>query len=257
MLRRWKFLALAVAIILTAGVSGAGWFGFSAPPVDHLALPRLLVDATSAEGRALLRSATPFSVDHGQLLPYFVPQSRRAYCGIATSTMVVNALRHPQPLLSQSTIFTPEVSALRSATAVSFSGLSLEQLGDLLRAEGLAVRVVHAANTDLDSFRGAARAVLAEPSEYLIVNYDRATLEQQGSGHISPVTAYHADSDRFLVLDVAAHKYPPTWVPATELWNAMQTVDPSSGQSRGFLLVREAGARSGVTADAPAFARTH
>lgn len=243
MIRRLKFVALAVAIILTLGLSGVAWFGLAAPPVDPVPLPRPLIDATSAEGQTLL-SGTPYSVDHGQILPYFVPQSRRAYCGIATSTIVVNALRHPQPLLSQTTLFTPEVSAVRSATAVSFSGLTLEQLGDLLRAERLAVRVVHAANTDLESFRGTARATLSEPSEYLIVNYDRVTLEQQGSGHISPVTAYHADTDRFLVLDVAAHKYPPTWVPATALWNAMKTVDPSSGESRGFLLVREGGGDS-------------
>lgn len=240
MIRRLKFVALAVAIVLTMGLSGVGWWGFSAPPVDRLPLPRHLIDATAAEGQALL-VATPFRVDHNQLLPYFVPQSRRAFCGVASSTIVTNALRHPQPLLSQATIFTPEVSAVRSAVAISFSGLTLAQLGDLLRADGLAVRVVHATKTDLESFRSTARTALAESSEFLIANYDRGSLEQQGAGHISPVTAYHPGTDRFLVLDVAAHSYPPTWVPANDLWNAMKTIDPVSGESRGFLLVQEGG----------------
>jgi hypothetical protein len=44
------------------------------------------------------------------------------------------------------------------------------------------------------------------------VNYQRGALGQKESGHISPLAAYNAASDRFLILDVAAYKYPPVWV---------------------------------------------
>jgi len=54
--------------------------------------------------------------------------------------------------------------------------------------------------------------------------------------------AYHEASDSFLILDVAAYKYPPVWVPAQALWEAMQAVDSTSGRSRGFVVVRQGAA---------------
>ena len=113
----------------------------------------------------------------------------------------------------------------------------MEQLANINRAQGLSVTAVHASQTNMASFLTTARRVLMESSDFLIVNYNRQTLHQQGTGHISPVAAYNAESNRFLILDVAAYKYPSTWVSATELWDAMNTVDSSSGESRGFLLV--------------------
>jgi hypothetical protein len=241
MIRRLKIAAAAVGVVLSSGLVAVGWIGFSEPPVHHLALSQNLIAATSSEGEQLLR-ATSIKTDYGQLLPYFVSQSRRAYCGVASSTIVINALRRRQPFVSQDSFFTPEVSTVRSAMSVSFTGLTLDQMAALIRAHGLRVRVVHASETDLESFRSTARAVLDEPAEFIIVNYDRVALQQEGGGHISPVGAYHAESDRFLVVDVAAHKYPPTWVSTKELWNAMEAVDPDSGKARGFLLVRNGGA---------------
>ena len=234
---RLKRAATALAIVLIIGVSGISWFVLSAPAVNHAALADGLIDTTSAEGRALF--ATSLRVDFGQLSPYLIGQSRRAYCGVATATVVVNALRHPSIPLTQATFFTPQVTAVRSALRVAFGGLTLDELAELLRAQGLAVVVVHTAQTDLAAFRTAALAVLAEPAQFLITNYDRVVLHQQGAGHISPVGAYDSGSDRILVLDVAVHKYPPTWVRAVDLWNAMNTVDSASGATRGYLLVRE------------------
>ena len=71
----------------------------------------------------------------------------------------------------------------------------------------------------------------------MLVNYQRAVLGQGETGHISPIAAYNAQADRFLVLDVAAYKYPPVWVTTQDLWNAMNTIDPASGRSRGFVVV--------------------
>ena len=144
-------------------------------------------------------------------------QSRRAFCGVASSAIVINAALQRRPPLTQETLFTPTASSVRSELAVSFSGLTLDQLADIIRAHGLHVQVVHAAQSSLEAFRNTARAMLAEPLTFLIVNYDRATLEQDGAGHISPVGAYSPETDRMLVLDVAAYKYPYTWVPASKL----------------------------------------
>jgi hypothetical protein len=137
---------------------------------------------------------------------------------------------------------------VRSALEVTLGGMTLDQLAELLRAHDLSVSVVHAGDADLAAFRDVARANLVDPTDFLLVNYDRAALHQQGRGHISPVVAYHAETDRFLVLDVASHYYPPTWVPAIELWNAMNTIDASSGKTRGFVLVRDGGREGKVAA---------
>ena len=47
------------------------------------------------------------------------------------------------------------------------------------------------------------------------MNYLRKAIGQERGGHISPLAAYDAKSDRFLILDVARYKYPPVWVKAS------------------------------------------
>jgi hypothetical protein len=43
----------------------------------------------------------------------------------------------------------------------------------------------------------------------VIVNYLRKAIGQEKGGHISPLAAYDAETDRFLILDVSRYKYPP------------------------------------------------
>jgi hypothetical protein len=61
-------------------------------------------------------------------------------------------------------------------------------------------------------------------------------------GHISPLAAYNAETDSFLILDVAAYKYPPVWVSTEDLWDAMSASVGSSPRTRGFIVVREGAA---------------
>lgn len=235
--------ALAFAACLMLGLSMAVWYFFTAPSPLHLPLAQDLVDATSPRGQQLLDAAVTARVDFAQLAPYFVPQARRAFCGVATATMVLNAIHPPTPLLTQETLFTPAASAVRSELAVSVGGMTLQQFSEILQAHGLETQTVHAEQTNLESFRAAVQATLAEPLTFLVVNYDRVTLQQEGSGHISPVGAYNVDSDQVLILDVAANKYPYTWVPTQKLWDALNTADSASGRTRGFVLARGGGAR--------------
>jgi hypothetical protein len=51
------------------------------------------------------------------------------------------------------------------------------------------------------------------------------------------VAAYHAKSDQVLILDVARYRYPSVWVPLRDLWQALRSIDRSSYQSRGLLLI--------------------
>jgi hypothetical protein len=204
--------------------------------VHRLPLAQGLVEIGSSEGaEMLLRAST--KTDYEQLAPAFVAQSRRGFCGVASSVAVINAAIHPQPPLTQETLFTPAAAAVRGPIAVSFHGLTLDQLAAIIRAHGLRVHIVYAADSDANAFRDIARSALDDPSVFLVANYDRASLGQQGHGHISPIAAYDAQTDRVLVLDAAAHKYPYTWVPVSKLWAAMDRTDSTSRQSRGFVLV--------------------
>jgi hypothetical protein len=66
----------------------------------------------------------------------------------------------------------------------------------------------------------------------------RKSIGQEKGGHISPLAAYDADTDRFLLLDVARYKYPPVWISAVELFNAMNTTDSDNqDRTRGFVLI--------------------
>jgi hypothetical protein len=226
---------LAVALVL-AIASGVSWYVLAPPLAENLPLAGDLVSGTSTEGQRLLAESA-HKTDHAQLRPFLHSQRRRAFCGPATAAAVVNAALNPSKPVTQSSLFATTAPDTKSELAVSLSGLTLEELAALLRAHGLVVRTVHAEHSDIAAFRTDARAVLAEPRAFMVVNYDRRVLKQAGAGHISPVGAYHIATDRLLVMDVATYRYPHTWVPLDKLWAAMDTVDSDSGRTRGYLLV--------------------
>lgn len=236
MKRAKKLTAALAATLLLATAASLAWYVFAAPLAEDLPLASDLISADSAEGQHLL-SESAHKTDHAQLKPFLRPQRRRAFCGPATSAAVINAVLRPSNPVTQFSIFDTTTPQTKSELAVSLSGLTLEELALLLRAHGLAVRTVHAEHTDVATFRADAQAVLGEPLAYMVVNYDRGALQQAGAGHISPLGAYHVETDRLLVMDVATYKYPYSWVPLSKLWDAMNTVDRDSARTRGYLVV--------------------
>ncbi len=227
--------ALAIAVSALALLSGgAVWqLAFRAPTVELLPLPERLVAVTDTEGQRLLADSTAIA-DYQPLMTSFETQGRPAFCGVASSVAVLNALRPSAPHLTQRTFFADWATELQ----VTFKGMTLQQLGELLRKHGAEAEIVFAQETNLDTFRAMARANLRHAGDYVLVNYQRASLGQREGGHISPLAAYNATADRFLILDVAAYRYPATWVSAVDLWNAMNTLDTTSGRTRGFVMIR-------------------
>jgi hypothetical protein len=223
-------LGASTLLLLAAGVWQAA---FTVPTFDPSPLPERLVPLTATEGQRLLVEGAA-SVDYTSLASMFEAQRRPAFCGVASSTTVLNALRGGRHV-SQATFFEDLATELR----VTFSGMTLDELGALLRQHGATAEVVHAEETTLEEFRIKARENLSRARDYVLVNYQRATLGQREGGHISPLAAYSAATDQFLVLDVAAYRYPPVWVHAADLWNAMNTLDSASGRTRGLVLVRD------------------
>ncbi len=229
---------VAIAACLAASV-GAGlvWNEYlRAPAAQPLPLPAGLVSLHSPEGQRLLAESHAVA-DYDGLRIHFVPQSRKAYCSVASALTTLNAARIPATPLDQRRLFDREGVDVHPLK-VSFIGMSLRELGEVLRAHGADATVVPASSSDAEAFRELVRANLAREGDYVLVNYGREHLGQQKMGHISPLAAYHEASDRVLVLDVAAHKYPPVWVPLEKMWQAMHApLNAETTVTRGFIVV--------------------
>ena len=238
-MKRWaRRLGISVSLV-TVFVGFALWAAaFRTPSINRLPIPTALVAADSQAGQQLL-SEKGFLSDYEGLTRNFESQSRRGFCGVASSVVVLNALRTPAPRLTQSNFFTEATNKVRTSFQITFSGMTLAELGKLLQAHGARVTVHYAADSSLEAFRSVARQNLATGNDFLIVNYQRAALGQSEIGHISPVAAYNLKTDRLLILDVASYNYPPVWVSTEVLWKAMNTVDPASGRTRGFAVITE------------------
>ena len=194
-----------------------------------------------------LLSTSSQRADYGPLAETFLTQANLAYCGVASSVMALNSLAVPAPAVNgygryrfwtQDNLFAAEATrAVLPPEQVARRGMTLQQLRSLLASTGVKATAIHGSTLDLAAFRRLVIANQANPRDRLLVNYLRTGIGQEGGGHISPVAAYHAPTDRVLILDVARYRYPSVWVPLASLWQAMRTTDPDSGLSRGLVIV--------------------
>ena len=241
-----------------------------ATPEGHAAM---LVEWASAEsGTRLSRSS--HKADFFPLSNHFISQDNSIFCGPVSSAIVLNALRlgkreglpkdrssiaedemawlwqdadpfygkyTPNNVLSEQTKTRLEVLGkpiLIDGKAKRDFGLQLHQLAQVLRSHGLDVvtRVVEE-SLEAEAVRGELAANLAAGDDFVLVNYARKALGQRGGGHISPLGAYDAASDSFLVMDVNPNRAPWVWVGADALIAAMRTFD--TVENRGYLLISE------------------
>jgi hypothetical protein len=220
-------------------------FGASAA-ADTLPLPQNLIDFTSEEGANLLIHAEAREA-FWPLAAQFVTQENQAYCGVASLVMVMNALRVPAPAstkISPYTTFTQD-NFLNGATekllpraVLLKQGMTLDQIALLAETYPVKAEVYHASDIRLDAFRALATSTLKQKDRFILVNYLRLALGEELGGHISPLAAYDAPADRFLILDVSRYKYPPVWVRAEDLFDAMNTKDKDIGnRTRGFVVI--------------------
>ena len=232
--RRWispVLLCSALAWELTSAV-------FASNALTPLAEPDGLELLSSSRQRA----------DYGALAETFLTQANVAYCGVASSVMVLKSLAVPAPAArgygryrfwTQENLFSSDATrAVLPPEQVARRGMTLQQLQALLVSNGARAHAIHGSSLDLAAFRTLVMANQSNPHDRLLVNYLRSSMGQEGGGHISPVAAYHAPSDQVLILDVARYRYPSAWVPLPDLWRAMRTTDGDSGLSRGLVVVQ-------------------
>jgi hypothetical protein len=230
-LRAFKWFGVIIATVILALAGFVAWNLY--PHNNPQSLPAPLLSHSSNKGAARLKRSTAIA-DYSTLAGSFQAQELASYCGVASSVAVLGAFGGTT---SQSDFFTKEASKVRSRLQVTFGGMTLAELAGLLRSYSLSVEVRHADEFDVSEFRRVVKTNLSSANDYLLVNYQREVLGQGRAGHISPLSAYDEATDSVLIMDTAAHKYPPTWVPLESLYAAMRTGDSSSGKLRGFLEV--------------------
>ena len=222
-----------------------GLIGIARPLASQtLPLPDHLVPLTSAEGQVLLRDSEALA-DYVPLTSQFVTQVNQAFCGVASMAMVLNALGVAAPLapqwernyFTQENLFNEQTEAIIGQEAIARQGLTLAELAGILQTYPVTAEIHYGSEVSLEEFRDRIRDNLETPGNYVLINYLRRAIGQERGGHISPLAAYDADTDQFLILDVSRYKYPPVWVQAETLWESINTVDSVSGRTRGFLLV--------------------
>jgi Phytochelatin synthase len=213
---------------------------------ETLPLSEDLISLDSERGSKLLMESEALDA-YWPLSIQFVTQKNQAFCGVATIVMLLNALDVAAPTtpefepfrtFTQDNVLNEATEKILPQEILARQGMTLDQLGALIRSYGVQADVHHAAGSSRDEFRALAQDYLGSPGRHVAVNYLRRAIGQERGGHISPLAAYDADTDRFLILDVSRYKYPPVWVEAEDLFAAMNTEDSDNdNKTRGFVLV--------------------
>jgi len=229
-----------------------------------------LTPFASDEGLARL-ARSDAKVNFPALANEFEAEYNGAFCGPASAAMVLNAIRirsenlprdrsrlHPEDMRYMPAGLDPTVPRFtqdnviakgRKTRAQVFGepvmingkevhdfGYQTRQLDEMLRANGLTTRLVIVDDgKSEDDIRRDLVATLRHKGDYAIVTYQRKAVGQRGFGHISPLGAYDAQSDSFLVLDVNPSTAGWVWMPTSILVKGMRTFD--TVENRGYVLI--------------------
>jgi hypothetical protein len=190
---------------------------------ETLPLPDDLINLNSDRGARLLIESEARHA-YWPLSIQFVTQKNQAYCGVASLVMVLNALGVPPPatpefepfrMFTQDNVLNERTEKIRPREILAKKGMTLDQFGEILGTYPVKADVHHAANSSLDEFRTSATQYLDAPDRHVIVDYLRDAIGQERGGHFSPLAAYDADTDRFLLLDVSTSIRRSGWRPMT------------------------------------------
>jgi hypothetical protein len=230
-----------------------------------------LVPFASDEGLARL-SRSSAKVDFPALANQFEPQSNAAFCGPTSAAIVLNALHgqsadlprdrsrlHAEDLQYVPSSFDPSIPRFTqdnviikgqktraqvlgepltiNGKQIQDFGYQVRQLDEMLRANGATTLLTIVDDNKAEpDIRNDLVETLKRRGNYVIVAYKRDAVGQRGGGHISPLGAYDAESDSFLVLDVNPGSAGWVWMPTATLVKGMRTFDTI--ENRGYILVQ-------------------
>ena len=224
----------------------------------------------SKEGLERL-NRSQYKNDFYQLANFFQTQINPFYCGIASATIVLNALNAPKIIksenvdpvtdellnggsasytsYSQDSFLNEKTDKIKDRKIVQFKnitekeefhnpGLSLDDLAKVLKqVYNLKVETIHAKNDDqksIEKFRNSVKKIVNDSDHFITVNLDNKPIGLKTNGHHSPLVAYDEKTDSVLIMEVS-YKRPWYWVPLEHLYKAMNTKD--GNKYRGYLII--------------------
>ena len=256
-----------VLTLILATLQFSGTFAEDAPPGS---IVQELVPFSSDEGLARLTRSTA-KVDFPALANQFEAQSNPAFCGPTSAAIVLNAVRGRSadlprdrsrlraedlryvpnnydptiPRFTQDNVITKgqktraqvlgEPLTINSEQVTDY-GYEVRQLDEMLRANGVVTQLTIVDDNKVEQdIRAELVENLKRRGDYVIVAYLREAVGQRGGPHISPVGAYDAESDSFLVLDVNPAVAGWVWMTTRTLIKGMRTFDKI--ENRGYILI--------------------
>ncbi|KAI9092162.1 Phytochelatin synthase-domain-containing protein [Phlyctochytrium arcticum] len=185
------------------------------------ALPSTCTPFNSPKGRSLFAEALAegYMETYFSLSLQFLTQAEPAYCGLSTLCMVLNALEIDPGRQWKGVWRWYDESMLdccRPLEEVMKVGITLPEFVCLARCNGLKAKLRRHDRSTKEQFLEDLKMTSRAPQEYLVVSYDRGTLQQTGTGHFSPVGG-----------------------------DSFKPVDPSTGKPRGYVILKR-GKRSYV-----------
>ncbi|CAJ0945641.1 unnamed protein product, partial [Mesorhabditis belari] len=216
----------------------------TAPNFYRRPLPQLCVPFASDEGKKMFTEALleGNANIYFKLACQFTTQDEPAYCGPSSLVMCLNALEvDPGRVWKSPWRFYHEsmLDCCVPMESIKKVGLNIFQMRCLANCNRLECKLEIAEESEKSqlSFRKDVIESVRSEVQIVVVGYNRSTLGQSGTGHFSPLGAYHTATDSVLILDVARFKYPPHWVPLSLLHKAMCTLDSSTSKNRGHLVL--------------------
>ncbi len=268
-----NFLFLILVNIICINISAnANYLEFS--PSQFSNQNEIVVEKWNSDEGIKRLQQSKYKNDFYQLANFFQPQINPLYCGIASSVIILNAIRSEKNQIKSQKeleITKPDIFGGGSAPFKSYSqitflnkktdkikdqkiielknlsddksnidpGLSLNHLAKILqKSYDLNVKINHVSkirDKDINNFRNTIQKILNDKEKYILANFQGKTVGLKVSGHISPIVAYDQISDSILVMDVAGHKNPWYWIKLEHFYKAMNTKDGK--QYRGYITI--------------------
>lgn len=181
------------------------------------------------------RPVVPQTTLQRRLREYYRKQTGPGLCGIASATMVINAL-HGEPRVTQQDM-------LGHMPKASKTGMNLKGISCLLEKYGCQTDIrsfgeKHTIKTLRDLLR---RQRMEDDGTVTIANYWQPAMGvDRRMGHFSPLGGYDEENDTVLLLDVG-YGAPPCdarYVSLVQLWTGLTTIDGQS-ERRGYVVVKK------------------
>ncbi|ORX91825.1 Phytochelatin-domain-containing protein [Basidiobolus meristosporus CBS 931.73] len=205
-------------------------------------LPSCLISFTSEEGKKIFKESVfqGYAETYFSLANNFTTQSEPAYCGPSSLAMALNALEidPSRRRKGKARWYSDELlEGCAPKEEVKRKGITFTQFY-CLAENHCDVVAKRGDQVSFEEFVEDVKRVSSSGDEHMVVSFSRKTLQQTGDGHFSPLGGYNIDRKLALVLDVARFKYPCYYAPIEMLYESLKPIDKSTGQSRGYFLLK-------------------